>query len=391
MEGHEKMKRLLSVFFILFAVMFFVLGGISVHAEVSRIEAVEMISEVLPAYSEGIAFDDTDDKTTAYYRKMGIVRGVEGNLFMPDAPIRAQDFLLMLKRALDVACPDLFYNNQNLRWHYDQNCIAGYAKSQIDFLSSIGIYNESGYIKPNEAISYDDAYNYLNKALLAKETGRRSHNGVMPRRMPPILMYHVIGYATNDNKYLFVTPEAFEEQIKYMYDEGYTFLFPEELSLADSVNKPVVITFDDGYEETYTNAYRVLKKYDAKATLYMVGDYIDKEGYCTSSQLREMSDSSVFRIYSHTNTHTDLTQKSSEQIEAEFSESNDKIYNVTKREVTSVSYPYGFFDDKTLAQAKRYYKNAFSVNRGRTTRYSITRLTADGNFNMRQFKNLLYR
>ena len=387
------MKKYISLFL---CVVFICAAFVSVNAfavdenkPLTRLEAVKMLCEIFPSGEGGEIFSDTDDADVAYYRKFGIVQGKGDNTFDPDSPVKTEDFLLMLKRALDAACPDLVYDNQKIIWHYDQNVISGYAESQIAFLSSVGVYNNSGYLNADKIISVGMASYYVKLAKYAKNYGLKSENGNLGKKLPPVLMYHVIDYPVGPYEYLFVTSEDFEAQIKYLYDNGYTFLFPEELSVAHLVKKPVVITFDDGNEQTYRNAFPILKKYKAKATLYMVADMIDTYGYCTSSQLREMSDSGVFRINSHTLTHPYLTDLTSEEIEREFAQANDKIYSITRRDVTSVAFPYGYFDEKVLLQAKRYYKTAFGVNKSARTPMRVpSRYTVDGTLDMSYFKSI---
>lgn len=149
---------------------------------VTRLSAVHMLTQILPQYEVGVPFDDTWDLTAAYYRKMGIVSAIDENSFMPDKPVMTQDFLLMLKRAIDVACPDLFYNNQNIKWHYDQNEIYPYAQNQIALLSSIGIYNNSGYLHPRSIISEGMASYYIGLAIHTMNYGKRSKNGTMAKK-----------------------------------------------------------------------------------------------------------------------------------------------------------------------------------------------------------------
>lgn len=359
------------------------------NAALTRLNAVKMLAALLPSGDGGEEFADTADATAAYFRRLGIVKGSGDNLFMPDTPIRTQDFLLMLKRTLDAACPSLFYNNQHIIWHKDQNLVSPYAQNQVAMLSAVGVYNNSGYIRPDTTISVGMASYYVGLAKQAMSSAPKSSGGAAFWHKPPVLMYHVIDEPHGEYAYLYVSAKDFEAQVKYMYDNGYAFLFPEELSLANRLDKSVVITFDDGYEQMYTKAFPILKKYNAKATLYMISDLIDTEGYCSADHLAEMSDSGVFRIYSHTKSHTPLTTLSASEIEAEFAQSNDKIYNITKREVTSLAYPNGFFDDTVLSLARRYYKNAFSVNRGGSSMHSITRRTVDGTLGMNSFLSLL--
>lgn len=377
---------------ILFLMIFSVASGcLTVFASendaVTRKEAVNLLTRILPVWEDMSSnFDDTDNKAVAYYNKKKIVHAVSGNSFLPERKVTTEEFLIMLKRALDVSCPDLFYDNTKIIWHTDQNEISPLYQSQIAFLSTVGVYNNSGYLKPKSIISEGMAQYYINLAVYAQNYGKRSKSGQKNSKFLPILMYHIIDYPSGAYPYVYVSEPNFEDQIKYFYDNGYTFLFPEELSLAASVKKPVVITFDDGYLQTYENAYRILKKYNAKATLFMISDKIGEEEYCTAQQLYEMSDSGVFRIYSHTTDHARLTELSEAEVASEFSMSNDAIYNVTGREVTAVAYPYGSISDKVIGQAKRFYKTGFSVvDKGKRTIYEIPRTTIDDSISILRF------
>ena len=118
----------------------------------------------------------------------------------------------------------------------------------------------------------------------------------------------------------------------------------------------------------------------------MVSDKMGEEYYCNPQQLYEMSDSGVFRIYSHTATHSRLTDLSENQIADEFSRSNDAIYNVTGREVTAIAYPYGSINQTVIGQARRFYKTGFSViDKGAGTVYEIPRTTIDDSISIIRF------
>ena len=98
---------------------------------------------------------------------------------------------------------------------------------------------------------------------------------------PRILMYHMIKEPIKNAKFnkLRVSPKMFEWQIRYLKKNGFTFLTMKELiEKKDNLpKKTVVITFDDGYEDNYLNAFPILKKYNAKATIYLVVDRHNRE------------------------------------------------------------------------------------------------------------------
>ena len=129
----------------------------------------------------------------------------------------------------------------------------------------------------------------------------------------PILMYHHLAEdVTNDEM---VSPERFEAQIKALSEAGYTGVSFDEL-LAYVMqgeplpDKPVVITFDDGYLSNYTLAYPILQKYSMKATIFAIGisfgkDHYKDTGYAITphfgaAEAKEMADSGLISIQSHT-------------------------------------------------------------------------------------------
>ena len=105
----------------------------------------------------------------------------------------------------------------------------------------------------------------------------------------PIFIYHQVNDV--DKNQLTLTTAEFDEQIKYLKENGYTFISPDELvnawdNDATLPDKPVIITFDDGYADMYKNVLPILKKYDAKATLFIITDYINLyPNYLTSFRI----------------------------------------------------------------------------------------------------------
>lgn len=196
------------------------------NTAVTRKSAVNMLTEILPVWETGTPFDDTDDPAVAYYRKKKIVHAISSNNFLPNREVTTEEFLIMLKRALDISCPDLFYDNTKIVWHTDQNEVSPFYQSQIAFLSAVGVYNNSGFLKPKSIISEGMARYYISLGVRAQNYGRRSKSGQRNSRNLPILMYHVIDYPSGPYPYVYVSEPNFEEQIKYFYDNGYTFLFP---------------------------------------------------------------------------------------------------------------------------------------------------------------------
>ena len=102
----------------------------------------------------------------------------------------------------------------------------------------------------------------------------------------PVLLYHnfvkTVPDSDPDNFNYINTPESFEENIKTFLENGYTIISMKELADANNgktelPDKPMVITFDDGYYSNYEYIYPILKQYQVKASIFIVTDKIGQE------------------------------------------------------------------------------------------------------------------
>ena len=129
------------------------------------------------------------------------------------------------------------------------------------------------------------------------------------------VMYHgLIKEKNNQNKYM-IDPQSLENDLKYLTENGYHTIFVSELvgyikNGTPLPEKPVLLTFDDGYYNNYTYAFPLLKKYGCKAVISMIGieaDKAEKEknknplySECGWTELREMTASGLVEIQNHT-------------------------------------------------------------------------------------------
>lgn len=131
----------------------------------------------------------------------------------------------------------------------------------------------------------------------------------------PIIMYHSVCVNTKVDSEYYMTPEAFEEDMKYLCSHGYKSVF-----LADAVRyvkngtplpeKPVIISIDDGYYNVLENVLPVLEKYGMKANVNIVGEYADEYSengiknaaysYLSWESVKELADSGRIETGSHT-------------------------------------------------------------------------------------------
>jgi len=131
-----------------------------------------------------------------------------------------------------------------------------------------------------------------------------------PLRVLKVLGYVVLSLPTlNDSEIWTHNVGAFAKQMKYMHDNGYNTITLDQFcewqeGRGELPAKPVLLTFDDGDRSVYEYAFPILKKYDFTATLFVITDKVGQEWEkidgVTWNELREMSDSGVFTIESHT-------------------------------------------------------------------------------------------
>ena len=182
----------------------------------------------------------------------------------------------------------------------------------------------------------------------------------------PVLMYHSI--RTQKNNPYMVSPARFDKDMQYIHDNGFTTLSTEELYDFMVYNKPIpkksiLITFDDGYEDNYTNAFPILKKYNIKATIFIITDYVDKgKQYLSSAQLKEMESNGI-DIESHTYRHDKLaTYDYYEQLNT-LKASKEFIEKTLDKKVNFISYPFGSYNIDTLKALKEAgYEMAFTTD-----------------------------
>ncbi len=133
----------------------------------------------------------------------------------------------------------------------------------------------------------------------------------------PVLMYHYISVPPPDadvyRQDLSVTPDQFAAQVFWLRDNGFTAVTLDDLYAALVYGaplppQPVILTFDDGYADAYTNTFPVLRQAGMVGTFFVVTEWLDRQepGYLTWDQAREMAAAGM-AIQSHSRSHPDLT------------------------------------------------------------------------------------
>lgn len=374
---------------VLMAVALSVFMGVTGHMEerpMTRLEFYETVMKTMEQRGtirhfgvEGEPFGDVSNPYVSEAYALGLVKGDDCGNFNPDMVMTREQAAVALKRVQDYIVPRLIYDNRKAKAFGDRGDIADYAVSSVMQLSMTGTIG-GGRFDPKGAAGTGFVNNALQTIYGSVVQMPVSRPGALPKKMPPVLMYHSIGESLGrPYAYLYVTPAQFEEQVKYMADNGYTFLFPDEMYYADRCEKPVVITFDDGYVDNFDQALPVLKRYNAKATVFVAGSNIDQQWMLTKQQIRQMADSGLVNIGSHTLAHGDLTKLDGAALQEEMAGSQWLLEKITGKKITNIAYPFGKFNDAVIAQAKRYFACGFSVNKGSEGNlYTLRRVTVDG-------------
>ncbi len=178
----------------------------------------------------------------------------------------------------------------------------------------------------------------------------------------PVVMYHYIEYVKDAGdiirKKLDINPFTFNKQLESLQVAGYTTYFvrdiPQLLQNPSELEnkKPVVLTFDDGYEDFYTDAFPILKKYNMKATIYLIYDFIGRKGYLTDKEIRELIDSGLVEVGDHTLDHVYLKLAPLSFARKQIFESKRILEDRFGIKVDTFAYPYGAFSQDTINLVK---------------------------------------
>jgi peptidoglycan/xylan/chitin deacetylase (PgdA/CDA1 family) len=185
-----------------------------------------------------------------------------------------------------------------------------------------------------------------------------------PGRSPlqvPILMYHYIRVppdpATDRLGWgLSTSPDDFRIQMDYLQQRGFHPVTLSDLRayLEDAgalPDRPVVLTFDDGYEDFYTTAFPILKEHNFKAVAYIVSGFVGWKTNVSAEQVREL-DAYGIEIGAHTVDHIDLTAASPASLVHQVKGSKDALEAIVGHPVLDFCYPSGRVNEAVVAAVR---------------------------------------
>ena len=169
----------------------------------------------------------------------------------------------------------------------------------------------------------------------------------------PILEYHTVtDHPDPDAVRYNVKPDDLAAQLDYLIENGYTTITMLDFIEAKNARltlppKPVMLTFDDGYEDNYTNLLPLLEARNMKAVVYVVANQIGHDGYLSFDQLKDMQTRGI-EIENHTADHLPLDELTHDEIVYEVRDSKIYLEWSGLNTVYSLSYPNGAYNDEIV-------------------------------------------
>lgn len=230
------------------------------------------------------------------------------------------------------------------------------------FLSApeaIDTHAYTGYLK-------DYAVSFVNQQVQIAYQQARATAAVRHLKEIPILMFHQVqDQAPTDSIHnIYVTKERLREHFSSLKRRGFETLTFKDLAEGKRVKRPIILTFDDGYEDNHRNLLPLLEEFDFKAVVYFLAD---EKLTCNewdipsgepvaplmnTQQLIECHQSGRIEVGSHGLSHSHLPNVGQEQLICELTQSKQRLETLISGSVVSFAYPYGDYGGREVEAAK---------------------------------------
>ncbi|OMH28012.1 polysaccharide deacetylase family protein [Motiliproteus sp. MSK22-1] len=182
----------------------------------------------------------------------------------------------------------------------------------------------------------------------------------------PVLMYHQVPDSPPQGSIhcVYTVKEQLREQFSSLKKRGFQPVTFKELADGVRVKKPIILTFDDGYEDNYHNLLPLLEEFDFKAVIFaLANESLTRNEWdipggeppaalMTSEQLLACHQSGRIEIASHGLTHQHLPTLDADELAREMSDSKHRLEQLLDTEVVSFAYPFGDYQDREVAAAQ---------------------------------------
>lgn len=192
-------------------------------------------------------------------------------------------------------------------------------------------------------------------------------------RAIPALMYHSISEKPEGwTEDLCVPPGVFEEHLKYLKKQGYNVVTARQamvlLKSRQNVMNTVILTFDDGYEDNYTQAFPLLKQYGFRGNFFVIGKDVGKTlnqngtvQYMTFAQLKDMN-SQGMEIGSHTMSHDPLAAIKPNFLPWEIYQPLNLFHEKMGFWISGIAFPNGSYNEEVIAEIQKYVKYEYGFS-----------------------------
>lgn len=298
-----------------------------------------------------------------------------------------------------VKSEELKFNSEEI--NNIQNSNIEKTNTLTEYVTYLNGNKDNWYLKDNKVIAKTDEVlnkiNEKNKIFNINITTEKEKSKVTVNNSKkiPVIMYHGVSDETWGLEGLFMKVSDFEEEMKYLSDNGFETIFIEDIEKDYTGKKVVALTFDDGYVDFYTNVLPIIKKYNIKTNLYIiVSSTYGNEKFLLPEQIKEISNSGLVSIGSHTVSHNKLATLSNDQIESELQESKEYLENLLGKEIKTICYPSGSYNSDVLNIAKKHYTYGLTTINGiqsmsSFSQYKIIRRGMYRSSGMNTFKNIV--
>lgn len=225
----------------------------------------------------------------------------------------------------------------------------------------------------------------------------------------PVLMYHEIAPRAETDSSLAVEPSSFAAQLRALHDGGFRTLTARELARAFTVgdeqlpDRPVVLTFDDGYADFHSRALPLLEQHGFSATVFVTTGWIADGGgepaaaplgpMLSWEQIEESSTCGI-EFAAHSRTHAQLDRLSEPALREELWASKTELEDRLGAPVTGLAYPFGYSNATVRQFARRLgygygcaVRNAMAA--GAADLFALPRLTVARSTTMSAFQQLV--
>ena len=204
--------------------------------------------------------------------------------------------------------------------------------------------------------------------------------------MSSVLVYHSISAPAQPLPGdIDISPERFEQQLKWLSRWRRVVPLTETLARAGS-RGAVAITFDDGYRDNLTVALPILERFGLPMTLFVVAGFVDRDGYLSEEELREISRHPLITIGAHGLWHRHFNRLSADEARFELNESRRLLEGIIRKEVDLMAWPYGECTPQLeLLGAECGYRAAWSVWKGNDSAFSRWRVPLGRQDNLMRF------